>query len=48
MSHLHRLVEVMQNMMRDQERDFTDAYAKDEVLTAYEFRGPSSKYLGKL
>jgi hypothetical protein len=48
MSHLYRLVEAMQDMIRDQERDFTHACAEDEVLTAREHLGPSSEYLGEL
>ncbi|KAG7119700.1 PKS-NRPS hybrid synthetase like protein [Verticillium longisporum] len=42
MSHLYRLMEAMQDMMGDQERDFNDACAADEVLTAREYIGPSS------
>ncbi|KAJ4073862.1 hypothetical protein NW769_015449 [Fusarium oxysporum] len=42
MSHLYRLVEAMQDMMKDQERDFKDACAADEVLTAREYIGSSS------
>ncbi|KAF6528093.1 hypothetical protein HZS61_008395 [Fusarium oxysporum f. sp. conglutinans] len=34
MSHLYRLVEAMQDMIRDQERDFTHASAEDELLTS--------------
>ena len=48
MSHLYRLVEAMQDMIRDQERDFKDACAQDEVLTAHEYLGPSGDYLGEL
>ncbi|OAQ58573.1 mutator-like element [Purpureocillium lilacinum] len=48
MSHLYRLVEAMQDMMRDQERDFKDACAADEVLTARDYIGSSSEYLGEL
>lgn len=48
MSNLYRLVEAMQDMMKDQERDFNDACAADEVLTAREYMGPSSEYLGEL
>lgn len=33
-------------MMRDQERDFAHASAEDEVLTAREYLGSSSEYLG--
>lgn len=48
MSHLYRLVEAIQDMIRDQERDFTHACAEDEVLTAREYLGSSSEYLGEL
>jgi hypothetical protein len=48
MSHLYRLVEAMQDMIKDQERDFNDACAADEVLTAREYMGSSSEYLGEL
>ncbi|KAF6518277.1 hypothetical protein HZS61_002355 [Fusarium oxysporum f. sp. conglutinans] len=48
MSHLYRLVEAMQDMMKDQERDFKDACAQDEVLTAREYLGSSGDYLGDL
>ena len=48
MSHLYRLVEALQDMIADQERDFTDACATDEVLTAGDYRGPGSEYLGEL
>ncbi|EWZ28288.1 hypothetical protein FOZG_17994 [Fusarium oxysporum Fo47] len=47
MSHLYRLVEAMQDMIRDQERDFTHASAEDEVLTAREYLSLSSEYLAK-
>jgi hypothetical protein len=32
MSHLYKLVEAMQDMLYDQERDFKDACGQDEVL----------------
>ncbi|OAQ60824.1 mutator-like element [Purpureocillium lilacinum] len=48
MSHLYRLVEAMRDIMKDQERDFNDALAADEVLTAREYIGPSAEYLGEL
>ncbi len=48
MSSLYRLVEAMQDMVRDQERDFLDACASDEVLTCRAYIGPSSDYLGEL
>ncbi|KAJ4213124.1 hypothetical protein NW760_015191 [Fusarium oxysporum] len=48
MSHLYRLVEAMQDMMKDQERDFKDACAQVEVLTAREYLGSSGDYLGDL
>jgi hypothetical protein len=48
MSHLYRLVEAMQDMIHDQERDFKDACAQDEVLTAREYLGSIGDYLGEL
>ncbi|RYC78757.1 hypothetical protein BFJ63_vAg18370, partial [Fusarium oxysporum f. sp. narcissi] len=48
MSHLYRLVEAMQDMIKDQERDFSDACAADAVLTAREYMGSGSEYLGDL
>lgn len=48
MSHLCRLVEAMQDMIRDQEWDFTHASAENEVLTAREYLSLSSEYLGEL
>ncbi|RKK50816.1 hypothetical protein BFJ69_g18011 [Fusarium oxysporum] len=48
MSNLYRLFEAMQDMMKDQERDFNDSCAADEVLTAREYMGSSSEYLGEL
>lgn len=48
MSNLYRLVEAMQDMMHDQERDFKDACAQDEVLTAREYLGSIGDYLGEL
>ncbi|KAJ6439012.1 hypothetical protein O9K51_08416 [Purpureocillium lavendulum] len=48
MSNLYRLIEAMQDMMKDQERDFNDACAADEVLTSREYTGPSSEFLGEL
>ncbi|KAH7462854.1 hypothetical protein FOMA001_g18404 [Fusarium oxysporum f. sp. matthiolae] len=48
MSNLYRLFEAMQDMMKDQERDFNDACEADEVLTAREYIGSSSGYLGEL
>jgi hypothetical protein len=35
-------------MMKDQERDFKDACAQDEVLTAREYLGSTGDYLGDL
>ncbi|KAH8661781.1 hypothetical protein BGZ61DRAFT_499456 [Ilyonectria robusta] len=46
--HLYRLIEAIQDMMKDQERDFNDACAADEVLTSREYIGSSSEYLGEL
>ncbi|KAH6983758.1 hypothetical protein EDB80DRAFT_691593 [Ilyonectria destructans] len=48
MGNLYRLFEAMQDMMKYQERDFNDACAADEVLTAREYMGSSSEYLGEL
>ncbi|OBS22696.1 hypothetical protein FPOA_09028 [Fusarium poae] len=48
MSHLYKLVEAMQDMLHDQERDFKDACGNDEVLRDREFLGSSSDYLGEL
>ncbi|KAJ6436554.1 mutator-like element [Purpureocillium lavendulum] len=48
MSNLHRLVEAIQDMIRDQERDFAHASAEDEVLTARGHIGSSSEYLGTI
>ncbi|KAJ6437015.1 mutator-like element [Purpureocillium lavendulum] len=48
MSNLHRLVEAIQDMIRDQERDFAHASAEDEVLTARGHIGSSSEYLGNI
>ena len=46
MSHLYRLVEAIQGMLEDQEREFRQACAQDEVLVAREHAGPGSEYLG--
>jgi hypothetical protein len=48
MSHLYRLVEAIQDMLGDQERDFIEACAQDEVLTPREFLGRGAEYLGEL
>lgn len=48
MSHLYRLVEAIQGMLDDQEREFRQACAQDEVLTAREHVGRGSEYLGEL
>ncbi|KID95831.1 hypothetical protein MAJ_08227, partial [Metarhizium majus ARSEF 297] len=48
MSHLYRLVEAIQGMLEDQEREFRQACAQDEVLTAREHVGRGSEYLGEL
>jgi MULE transposase domain/FAR1 DNA-binding domain len=48
MSHLYRLVEAIEDMIKDQERDFAHACAEDEVLTAREYLGSNSEYLGEL
>ena len=48
MSHLYSLVEAIEAMLSDQERDFIDACAQDEVLTSGTYSGPGSEYLGEL
>ncbi|KAL9561323.1 hypothetical protein ACKAV7_014678 [Fusarium commune] len=48
MSHLYRLVKAIQGMLEDQEREFRQACAQDEVLTAREHVGRGSEYLGEL
>lgn len=48
MSNLYRLVEAIQDMLSDQERDFAHASAGDEVLTDRRYLGSSSEYLGDL
>uniref|UniRef100_A0A1Y1M8A0 Uncharacterized protein n=1 Tax=Photinus pyralis TaxID=7054 RepID=A0A1Y1M8A0_PHOPY len=48
MSHLYRLVEAIQGMLEDQEREFCQACALDEVLTAREHLGRGAEYLGEL
>ncbi|KAH7110983.1 hypothetical protein B0J13DRAFT_418528, partial [Dactylonectria estremocensis] len=48
MSHLYRLVEAIQGMLKDQEREFRQACAQDEVFTAREHVGRGSEYLGEL
>ncbi|OAQ57749.1 transposase [Purpureocillium lilacinum] len=48
MSHLYSLVEAIEAMLNDQERDFIDACSQDEVLTSHTYSGPSSEYLGEL
>ncbi|OAQ58993.1 transposase [Pochonia chlamydosporia 170] len=48
MGHLYRLVEAIQGMLEDQEREFRQACAQDEVLTAREHVGRGSEYLGEL
>ncbi|KAF6814641.1 mutator-like element [Colletotrichum musicola] len=48
LSHLHRLVDVMQDMIQDQELSFTQACAADEVLSGREYMTTRSEYLGEL
>ncbi|EFY95426.1 transposase [Metarhizium robertsii ARSEF 23] len=48
MSHLYGLVEAIEGMLSDQERDFLDNCSQDEVLTARAYSGPGSEYLGEL
>jgi hypothetical protein len=45
---LYRLVEAIENMIADQQKSFEQACANNEVLTAPEYRGPKTEYLGKL
>ncbi|KAF6791683.1 mutator-like element [Colletotrichum musicola] len=47
LSHLYRLVDVMQDMIGDQERSFTQACAQDEVLASQEHSRSRSQYLGE-
>jgi hypothetical protein len=48
MNHLYRLVEALQNMLADQERDFTERCALDEVHILQEYYGPSFNYMRHL
>ncbi|KAF6814995.1 mutator-like element [Colletotrichum plurivorum] len=48
LSHLYRLIEVMQDMIGDQERSFIQACAQDEVLASQEYTRGRSEYLGEL
>ncbi|KAF5499770.1 PKS-NRPS hybrid synthetase [Colletotrichum fructicola] len=48
LSHLYRLVDVMQDMIQDQELSFTQACAADEVLSRREYMTTRSEYLGEL
>ncbi|OAQ62573.1 transposase [Purpureocillium lilacinum] len=48
MSHLYSLVEAIEAMLKDQERDFIDVCSQDEVLTSHTYSGPGSEYLGEL
>lgn len=48
MAHLYRLVEAIQDMMHDQERDFKDACGQDQVLTDRKYLGSVGDYLGEL
>ena len=48
MSHLYGLVEAIEGMLSDQERDFLDNCSQDEVLTARAYSGPGSEYLWEL
>ncbi|KJZ70653.1 hypothetical protein HIM_09973 [Hirsutella minnesotensis 3608] len=47
-NHLYGLVEAIEGMLLDQERDFIDNCSQDEVLTARKYSGPGSEYLGEL
>ncbi|KAM4061718.1 MULE transposase [Hirsutella rhossiliensis] len=48
MNHLFGLVEAIEGMVGDQERDFVDNCAEDEVLTTRTHSNPGSEYLGEL
>ncbi|KAK2005249.1 hypothetical protein LZ32DRAFT_546460 [Colletotrichum eremochloae] len=48
LSHLYRLIDVMQEMIGDQELRFRQACAQDEVLTGREYIGSRFEYLGEL
>ncbi|KAK1994026.1 hypothetical protein LX36DRAFT_693377 [Colletotrichum falcatum] len=48
LSHLYRLVDVMQEMIRDQELRFRQACAEDKVLTGQKYIGTRFEYLGEL
>jgi hypothetical protein len=48
MSNLYRLVEAIKDMLNDQEKDFRQACANDEVLTRPEHIGRGAEYLGEL
>ncbi|KAH6876828.1 hypothetical protein B0T10DRAFT_413893 [Thelonectria olida] len=48
MSHLFRLAEAIEEMMADQEANFTDRCAQDGVLTKREYSRQTSDYLGEL
>ncbi|XP_044718766.1 MULE transposase domain-containing protein [Hirsutella rhossiliensis] len=48
MNHLFGLIEAIEGMLGDQERDFIDNCAQDEVLTTRTYSSPGSEYLGEL
>ncbi|KAG8412228.1 hypothetical protein J3459_014767 [Metarhizium acridum] len=48
MGHFYRLVEAFQGILADQEREFRQACARDEVLTARKHVGQGSECLGGL
>ncbi|KAF5008997.1 hypothetical protein FDECE_4760 [Fusarium decemcellulare] len=48
MSHPYRLVEAIQGMLEDQEKEFCQARAQDEAGAAREYVGRDSEYLGEV
>ncbi|KAH9237038.1 hypothetical protein K456DRAFT_1493190 [Colletotrichum gloeosporioides 23] len=48
LSHLYRLVDVMQDIIRDQKQSFVQACAQDKVLASREYSRSRSEYLGDL
>lgn len=48
MGHLYKLVEAIQDMIHDQERNFQDACGQDDILTAPQYLGSLGEYLGEL
>jgi hypothetical protein len=48
MNYLYGMVAAIRDMLADQERDFKNACAQDEVLVAREYYGPSFEYLREI